>query len=128
MKKITLLVLLAMMCFGLAGCSKDAEINAFMSEFGTVTKDVSAKLDAGDVDGAQKVFDEKKASLKSKWDGIKTARGMQVSKETQTKMTEETQKNMKTLTDSSMKAMQAKPSEASKVQNLVKEFTGIFQL
>jgi hypothetical protein len=127
MKKLSL-VLIAIFCLALAGCSKDGEINAFMSEFDAATNEVSAKLEAGDVDGAQKAFDAKKASLKSKWEEVKTARGFQVSKETQTKMEEGTKKNMTTLTNASVKAVQTKPADSGKVQALVKEFTGIFQM
>lgn len=127
MKKLTL-ILIAVFCLALAGCSKDAEVSEFMNEFETTTNDVSAKLEAGNVDEAQKAFDAKKASLKTKWDGIKSARGIQVSQETQKKMEEGTKKNMTTLSNASIKAVQAKPSDSAKVQNLVKEFTGIFQM
>jgi hypothetical protein len=127
MKKLAF-ILIAMFCLVLAGCSKDAEVNAFMTEFDAATNEVSAKLESGNVDEAQKVFDAKKDSLKSKWDSIKSARGMQVSSETQKKMTEGAKKNMETLTKASIKAIQSKPTDSAKVQNLVREFTGIFQM
>ena len=93
MKKVTLL-LVAVFCLGLAGCSKDAEINAFITEFDSTTKDLISKIDAdpsaAGIDAAQKSFDGKKAGLKAKWDAIKDAVGFQVSADTKKKL-EDTQ-------------------------------------
>ena len=106
MKKVTLF-LMAILCISLTGCSKDAEINAFITEFDSVTQDIVSKIDANPsaagVDDAQKAFDGKKASLKAKWDGIKGAVGFQVSADTKKKLEDSVSKNMKALTDVSMK-------------------------
>lgn len=108
MKRVTLF-LVAMLSLGLAGCSKDAEINAFITEFDAVTKEIVAKIDANPsaagIDEAQKAFDGKKASLKAKWDGIKNAIGMQVSAETKKKLEDSVAANMKALMDVSTKNM-----------------------
>lgn len=127
--KILTLFLVTVFCLGLAGCSKDAEFNAFTTEFETVTNEMSAKLETGDVDGAQKIFDAKKDSLKTKWAGIKDARGVQVSKETQTKFEESMKKNGATLQSAIMKGSMKNPNPASaqKMQALMKEYLAIIQ-
>lgn len=132
MKKITLFMVLAF-SLGSIGCSKDAEINAFITEFDAATKEIVAKIDANPsaagIDDAQKAFDAKKPSLKEKWDGIKDAVGMQVSAETKKKLQDSVTANMKALTDVSMKHMMkmAADREAStKFQKLMSDFTGTF--
>ena len=72
MKKFTLF-LIVVFALGLTGCSKDAEINSFLTEWENVTNEMVAKIEAGDVAGAKTVFDGKKQSLKSSWEGVKTA-------------------------------------------------------
>ena len=82
MKKIASL-LLVVLCFSLAGCSKDAEVEAFMTENNSVIKEIVAKVDSNPteagVDEAQKVLDARKAGLTAKWLAIKEARGIHVS-------------------------------------------------
>ena len=133
MKKITLFLLLAVFCLGLAGCSKDAEVEAFIAENDAVMKDITTKIDANPtaagVDDAQKSFDAKKASLKTKWDAIKDARNAQVSAETQKKLNDSMTNNMKQLTDVSMKnAMKlAQDKEAAtKFQKLMQDYAATF--
>lgn len=129
MKKLSL-VLIAAFCLALAGCSKDGEFNAFMTEFESVTNEMSAKLETGNVDEAQKIFDAKKESLKTKWAGIKDARGVQVSKETQTKFEASMKKNGETLSGAIMKGSMKNPNQASiqKMQALMKEYLAIIQV
>jgi hypothetical protein len=130
MKKTTLLIV-ALLALGLAGCSKDAEINAFMKDVETVTNEMSQKIEAGDIDGAQKTFDAKKADLKAKWEGVKTARGFQVSAETQKNMESGMMKNMNALTAASTKnamALAMDKGKMDKLQALIKEYAGIFQM
>jgi hypothetical protein len=129
MKKVTLFLLLAILSLGLAGCGKDAEVEAFIAENDAVMKDITTKIDqnptAAGVDEAQKSFDAKKASLKTKWDAIKDARNMQVSAETQKKLNDSVANNMKTLTDVSTKnaAKLAQDRDAlTKFQKLVQEY------
>ena len=98
---------MAMICLSLTGCSKDAEINAFITEFDAATKEIVSKIDANPsaagVDDAQKAFDGKKASLKAKWDAIKGAVGFQVSADTKKKLEDSVANNMKSLIDVSTK-------------------------
>jgi ribosomal protein S20 len=134
MKKLSL-ILLALICFGLfGGCqqnvSRDAEVSEFLSEWETVTREMSAKLETGDVDAAQQVFDAKKAALKKKWEVVKTARGNQVSKEMQKKMDEDARKNITTLNGALLSGSQKKPDRPAveKMQALYKEYQGLFKM
>lgn len=130
MKKLTLFLVLAF-CLSMVGCSKDGEINAFMAELETVTKEMSQKLENGDVDGAQTAFDAKKESLKSKWSSMKDARGFQVSEGTKKKMEEDMKKNMSTLqgavTKGAMKIATDK-AKVDKMQALLKDYATIFTM
>jgi hypothetical protein len=132
MKKLTLF-LMAMLCLGLASCSKDAEINAFITELDAVTKDITTKIDANPsaagVDEAQKSFDSKKASLTEKWNGIKDAVGMQVSADTKKKLEDSVTNNMKSLMEVSTKHMMklATDKDAStKFQKLITDYQTTF--
>jgi hypothetical protein len=102
MKKIALF-LLVVFCLSLTACSKDAEVNAFITENHTVIEDIVKKIDANPsekgVDEAQKSFDAKKDGLKAKWDAIKNARGAQVSSDVQKKLNDSVAADMKMLQD-----------------------------
>jgi hypothetical protein len=115
------------------GCSKDAEINAFISEFETTTKEMIAKIDSNPseagIDEAQKGFDARKAELKKKWDGIKDAVGFQVSAETKKKLEESVDKNMKALVDVSTKHMMKLAEDEgamAKFEKLMKDYQSTF--
>ena len=130
MKKLSIL-LIAVFALGLAGCSKDAEINSFLTEWETVTNDMVAKIEAGDVDGAKTAFDGKKDSLKTSWDSVKTARGFQVSEDTKKKMEEGAKKNMSNLMGAVMKGtmkMGGDKAKSDKLQALMKEYGEIFKM
>ncbi len=128
MKKITLLLVLAI-CLTLVGCSKDGEINAFLTEWESVTNDIVKKIDEGDIDGAKTVFDAKKESLKNKVASIKDAKGFQVSADTKKKFEEAVTKNAETLrgsmTKNAMKFATDK-SKMDKLQALIKEYGEVF--
>ncbi len=132
MKKVTL-TLIVLLCLALVGCSKDAEINAFITEFDAVTKDITTKIDANPsaagIDEAQKSFDSKKASLSEKWNGIKGAVGMQVSADTKKKLEDSVANNTKALTEVSTKHMMklAMDKEAmGKFQKLLTDYQSTF--
>jgi hypothetical protein len=70
MNKTTFAVLL--LCpFSLFSCSKGTDVDAFIADRKTVIGAVSQKMQAGDVDGAQAIFDIKKDSLKSSCKTVK---------------------------------------------------------
>lgn len=129
MKKITVL-LLAVFCIAAAGCSKDEEINAFLTEWETVTNEMSAKMETGDVDAARAAFDAKKDSLKTSWDSVKNARGFQVSDETKKKMESDAKKNMSTLTSAAMKGAYKVGGDKQKsddMKKLVEDYGAVFK-
>lgn len=124
--------MLFVFCLGLTGCSKDAEVNAFVSENRAVIDDMVKKIDADPsekgVDEAQKAFDAKKAGLKEKWDAIKTARGAQVSADVQKKLNEEVPADMKKLTDVQQKHMMKLSTSGdamNKFLKLIKDYQSI---
>src|SRR5882757_2306398 len=106
MKKIELFFLIVC-CFYLAGCSKDAEVNAIVTDFESTTAEMAQKIDASPsaagIDEAQNAFTARKAALKTKWDAIKDAAKFQVSADTQKRLDEGVQKSMKNLTDATTK-------------------------
>ena len=132
MNKLSLFLIVAF-CIGLTGCSKDAEVNSFITEFDATTKEIVSKIDANPtsagVDEAQKAFDGKKASLKGKWDAIKMARGMQVSADTKKKLEDSVSANMKALmevsTKNAMKLAMDKDA-ATKFQKLMTDYSATF--
>ena len=130
MNKITLFLVLVF-CLTMMGCSKDGEIDAFVTELDSVSNEIVQKINAGDVDGAKTAFDAKKESLKSKWDSFKNARGFQVSADTKKKAEEGLKKNvtavtMAVATNSIKFAMDKGKSE--KLQALSKEYMEIFKM
>lgn len=133
MKKITLFLVMAF-SLALVGCSKDAEVNAFIAENSAVIKDMTDKIDANPsaagIDEAQKSFDSKKAGLKAKWDDIKEARGMQVSSDVQKKLTDSMAADMKMLTDSAQKnamKMAMDKDAMPKFQKLMTDYSDTFK-
>ncbi|NNF00929.1 MAG: hypothetical protein HKN25_18075 [Pyrinomonadaceae bacterium] len=126
MKKLLLPIAL-LSCLAFAGCSKDAEIESFITEFETVTQTMTSKIESGDAEGAKKVFDEKKESLKASWDGIKGARGFQVSEESKKKLMASVTKNVTALSGAVMKGAM-KGGNANDMKSLLKEYQDIFKM
>ena len=133
MKKIALF-LLVVFCLGLTACSKDAEVNAFITENNAVIKDMVAKIDADPsekgIDEAQKSFDAKKAGLKEKWDAIKDARGAQVSADVTKKLNDSMMSDMKMLTDVQQKhamKLARDGNSASKFSKLIQSYSDIIK-
>ncbi|MFN0276984.1 MAG: hypothetical protein ACKVRN_00115 [Pyrinomonadaceae bacterium] len=135
MNKTNLLIVTACLLFLVVGCSKDAEINAFITEFDAATKEIVAKIDANPsavgIDEAQRAFDARKAGLKEKWDGIKGAVGFQVSADTKKKLEESVAGNMKMLTDVSMKnamKMAMDKDASAKFKTLLNDYQATFSM
>ena len=118
-------------CVAAAGCSKDAEVNSFLTQFESVTKEMTQKLQAGDVEGAKKVFADNKVSLQAGFDSIKNAREMQVSADVKEKLESTVTENIKELSSSATSAViktGGDKSKADEIQALLKDFVGIFQM
>lgn len=134
MRSYLLITILTLSCFA-AGCSKDAEVNAFIKEFDATTKEMVEKINAdpssGGVDAAQKAFDARKPQLTAKWNEIKGAVGFQVSKDTRKKLEESVANNMKALTEASIRHMvkMAADKEASaKFRQLLRDYSETFTM
>ena len=117
----------------LQACSKDAEINAFITEFDSTTKELISKIDANPtaagIDDARKAFDGKKAGLKVKWDAIKDAVGFQVSADTKKKLEDTVKKNMDDLQKVASKHEETIASDSQAIQKftkLITDFTSMF--
>ena len=132
MKTFAMFVVVAF-CLGLTACSKDAEVNAFITEFDSTTKELISKINANPtaagIDDAQKAFEGKKAGLKVKWDAIKDAVGFQVSADTKKKLEDTVKKNMDDLQKVSSKHEETIASDSQAIQKftkLITDFTSMF--
>jgi outer membrane murein-binding lipoprotein Lpp len=119
----------------LAGCSKDSQINSTMADIHTTTDEMVKKIDASPtaagVDEAQKLFDARKPDLKSKWDGIKGARGFQVSEDTKKKMVDSYTQDytaIKTLEIKHLSVSMQDDAFKSKLEKLVKDWEDTFKV
>ena len=127
--------LVVLFCLTFVGCSKDAEINLFLTEWESVTNEIVQKIDANPsssgIDEAQKTWDEKKAGLKARWDNLKDARGFQVSQTTQKKIEESARKNVTALTDvmsKNMVKLATDKSAADKFKKLMADYGDTFNM
>lgn len=127
--------LVVLFCLTFVGCSKDAEINSFLTEWEAVTNEIVQKIDANPssagVDDAQKTWNEKKVGLKAKWDSLKDARGFQVSKDTQKKMEESAQKNVTALTavmSKNVMKLATDKGAADKFKKLMEDYGSTFNM
>ena len=134
MRKVTLF-LLVVFCLGLVGCSKDAEVQAFITELDTTTNEMVSKIDANPnsagIDQAQKAFEAKKDSLKTKFDAFKDARGVQVSADMQKKLVDSATANGKSLSDVMTKNMSKISQDKDampKFQKLMKDYADTFKM
>jgi len=106
-----------------------------MADIHTATDEIVKKIDTSPtvegVDDAQKYWDSKKADLKKKWDGIKGARGFQVSDDTKKKMGESYINDSMAMKNLEIKHMGVTIRDAafkSKLEKLVKEWDDTFAL
>ncbi len=132
MRRSCIFIILAL-SLAAAGCSKDAEINAFVTELDGVTKDIVSKIESSPngsgVDAAQKAFDARKADLKTKWDAIKDAVEFQVTAETKKKLEDSVKNNTQSLMDVSLKhglALAMDEGAMPKFEKLIKDYQAIF--
>jgi DNA-directed RNA polymerase len=135
MKRIALFISILFVTLGSTACSKDAEVNAFINEFDSATKELVDKINANPtsagIDDARKTFESRKPQLKAKWDEIKTAVGAQVSSETKKRLETSIANNLRAITEVSMRNMAklAADKEApEKLKMLIEDYSGTFAL
>ncbi len=134
MKNLTLTALLVA-CIALGACSKDSEVEAFITEFDATTNEMVAKINenpsSAGIDAAHKAFETRKPSLKAKFESFKNAREMQVSKEIQKKMMDSAEKNGKALaaaiTNNQAKFVGDKDA-MEKFQAMMKDYAETFKM
>ncbi len=127
-------LLMVLACLPLAGCKKDAEINATLSELDSFTTELVKKVESAPnpsagVDDAQKFFDSRKADLTAKIQALKSVRGYQVSDETKQKLTTSMIDSAKRVVGLQMKYIGVSvrdPAFKAKLDKLTKDFQGIF--
>ena len=130
MKKLILLTALTF-CVALAGCSKDGEIDSFIAEFERVTQEMTTKIEAGDIDGAKKSFEDNKASLQSSWDDIKSARGFQVTEESKNKLMQSVTKNMSELSKATFRGaakLGGDKEKTEELKSLLEDYRNVFEM
>ena len=130
MRKLILFIVVAT-CAVAIGCSRDAAVKSFLNEFESVTKEMTKKIDAGDIEGAKTVFDQNKESLKRGFDSFKNAREIQVSADTRKELEKSVMDNVKALSNAAQKAAISPGGDLSKtkaIQSLLKDFVGLFQM
>ena len=128
------LMLLAI-CLLLAGCKKDAEINAALAEVDSFTKELVERIKAAPnlpkgVDDAQQHMDSRKREIKIKTAYLARARGIEVGDETERKMIEVVRRNQMTvigLQSDYMSLSMSDPAFKAKLDKLVNDYLELFQ-
>ena len=127
-------LLLLLVCLPLAGCKKDAEIDATLSELDKFTAELVKKVESAPnpsagVDEAQKFFDSRKADLTAKMQTLKGVRGYQVSEETKQKLTSSMLSSAQRVAGLQIKYVGVSmrdPAFKAKLDKLTKDFQALF--
>jgi hypothetical protein len=129
-KKLTI-VALVLFCLSLAGCKKDADVTAFISELDSFTAELVKKVDSNPtpagVDDAQNYFNSKKGDVKAKWDAVKNVSQARVSEEIMKKLTESVTKNVSSISGLSIKYGSKDPQMATKLATLAKDYAELLK-
>lgn len=132
--KLGSIVLLAF-CLLLAGCKKDAEVNAALTEVDTFTNELAERIKAAPnptagVDDAQQYLDSRKREIKSRAALLVRIRGVQVNDDTEKKMIETVRRDQTTITSLQSRFMNLSMSDATfktKLEKLVNDYLELFQ-
>ena len=114
---------LLLVVFGAFGCSKNDDVLDFVKFNDEFADTIAAKGKDGP-EAAQKAFDEKKDELKKKYDGIKDARGFQVSEENLKKL--ETSVG-ESVTKVCMLQVALDKAKGEKFKKICDDYTGLLQ-
>ena len=133
-KKLTCLLLVAI-CLVFAGCKKDSEVNAFITDYDAFSNEIVKHVDdspnVAGVDAAQKYLDSKKADIRAKFEAFKDARGFQLSEDTTKKLTESVTRNVSAVNGLEVKYMSQSIQNSefkSKLEKLVKDYNEIIKM
>jgi hypothetical protein len=93
---------LLILCLLLAGCKRDAEIEAALTELDAFTGELTRLIDRGGtlpegVDNAQQYLDSRKREIKSKAAFLARVRGIQASEATEKKLIETVRRDQMTI-------------------------------
>lgn len=129
-------LLLLAACLLLAGCKRDAEVNAALAEVDSFTNELIKRItDAPDpakegIDDAQKFLDSRKREIKAKAAFLARVRGIQVSDETEKRLIETVRSDQTAITHLQSKYMNISMSDAvfkTKLDKLVNDYLELFQ-
>ncbi len=128
-------LLLLAACLLLAGCKRDAEVNAALAEVDSFTKELDKRItDARDpavgIDDAQQYLDSRKREIKAKATFLTRVRGIQVNDETEKKLIETVRSDQTIITHLQSRFMNISMSDAifkTKLDKLVNDYLELFQ-
>jgi hypothetical protein len=134
--KLGYVVLLVLACMLLAGCKRDAEINAALAEVDSFTNELTERIKAASnpsagVDDAQAYLDSRKREIKAKASYLARVRGIQVTDETEKKLIETVRRDQMTVVSlqSPSKYMNLTMSDAAfktKLDKLINDYLELF--
>jgi len=133
--KLIPLLLIAASVLTLAGCNRDAEVNAALSEVDAFTAELvervtKAKETVIGIDDAQKYLDSRKSDIQPKAAFLARIRGIQVGAETQKKMVEAVKRDqmlVSNLQSNYMSTYMNDPVFRTKLEKLVHDYLDLFQ-
>lgn len=127
------MVLLIVASLLLAGCRKDAEINAALNEIDAFTTEIDGRIKAArnpseGVDDAQQYLDSRKREIKSKAAFLAGVRGIQVSDVTERRLIDTIRRNQMTIVRlQSMPIAATDAAFKTKLDKLVNDYLSLFQ-
>lgn len=127
------LILLVAASMLLAGCKRDAEVNAALAEMESFTTDMLGRIEAArnpstGVDEAQQYLDSRKREIKSRAAFLASVRGIQTSDETERKLIETVRRNqMRVISLQSMPLATSDAAFKTKLDKLINDYLSLFQ-
>jgi len=136
MHRSFIVAVIIVICLVLAGCKKDAQIEASIAELHLFSQELTKKVQSAPnptagVDEAQRLMDSRKVDLQSKMKSLKSIRGYQISKETQQKMAETLSNDARSVAGLQMKYLSVSmkdPAFKGKLDKLIRDYTEIFKV
>lgn len=129
---VTVLTLFALL---LSGCSRDTDVEAFISKLDTHTTEIVSRVEGAKdrkagVESAQRYFDENKGELQTSYSTIKGLRGYQVKQETVQKLSDSVISNGSKVAGLKIKLMSETMSDTEldkKLEKLTADYAAVFE-